>query len=81
MLEFREKTLKPLKVPNPQIKMKITRQYPIELKERRDLAEITQREKEKSPSVDTKIVGDSLFVNGKRYYDRIPKPSPRDIFM
>ncbi len=42
--------------------------------------QIAQKEKEKSPSVDTKIFGDSLFVNGQRYYDRLPKPSPRDIF-
>ncbi len=57
--------------------MKITQHFPAELKERgRELAEIFQKEKENFPGVKTKVVhvGNSLFVNDERYFDKLTKP-------
>ena len=30
--------------------------------------------------MNTKIVGDTLYVNGEKFVDKLPRPSPRDIF-
>ncbi len=60
--------------------IKITPQFPTELRARRkQLAEIAEAARNKGENVKTKIVLDTLYINGERYGDALPRPSAREV--
>ncbi len=60
--------------------MKITPQYPAEIREKRkELGEIANNIKTKDKNVKTKIVGTSLYVNGDLYREKLPCPTPKEL--
>lgn len=61
-------------------KLKVTPQFPTELRaKRQQLGEVAESARKKGNDVKTKIVSDTLFINGERYVDDLPRPSPRDM--
>ncbi len=59
---------------------RISSQYPAEVRERRRvLGEIAESERSKRPNVRTKIVTDTLYVDGKKYLPKLTRPAPRDL--
>ena len=61
-------------------KMKVTPQFPTELRaKRQQLGEIAENARSKGEDVKTKIVSDTLYINGNRYVEDLPRPSARDI--
>ncbi len=61
-------------------KLKATPQFPTEIRARRkQLAEIAEAARNNGGDVKTKIVLDTLYINGERHSDDLPRPSARDI--
>ncbi len=60
--------------------IKITPQFPAELRSRRrELNDIAEDMRKKDRNVKTKIAGDTLYVNGERQVDRLPRPSTQEL--
>ncbi len=60
--------------------IKITPQFPAELRSRRrELNDIAEDTWKKDRNVKTKIAGDTLYVNGERQVDRLPRLSTQEL--
>ncbi len=60
--------------------LKVTPQFPAERRaRRRQLYEISDAVRQGGTNARTKIVGDNLYINGKRHVDPLPKPTAQDL--
>ncbi len=60
--------------------LKITPQFPAEMREkRRQLGETAEEYRQKDRTVKTKIVSDALFVNGQKHRDKLVCPTVEEI--
>ncbi len=60
--------------------LRITPQYPASVREKRiQLGEIAEGAKAENSNVRTKIVSDTLFINGDRFRDSLPCPTPKEL--
>ncbi len=67
-------------LPKQDKQLRITPQYPSAVREkRRQLGEIAEDAKGKGQNVTTKIVSDSLYINGTKYIDKLPTPTPKEL--
>ncbi len=60
--------------------LKITPQFPAEVRERRrQLGEIAEAARKKGTDVKTKIVTDALYINNEKYRDMLPTPDSNEM--
>ncbi len=60
--------------------LRITPQYPSSVREKRkQLAEIAEGAKSEGHNISTKLVSDILHINGNRYRDLLPCPTPKEL--
>ncbi len=73
------------KLPKPKDKektLRITPKFPAELRKKlHELTSISTKERSnlKAAGVRTKIVANSLYVNGQKYNDKLPYSSPHEL--
>lgn len=67
-------------LPKAANQFKVTPQFPAAVREkRRQLSEIAEEAKGKDQNVTTKIVADTLYINGERYVEKLPCPGSKEL--